>query len=198
MIIGIIGGIGSGKSTVSEYLEEKYGYLLLKSDDIAKEIMNSDKEVIEELKGAFGNEIYGEDGCIDKKKYAAILYNDEKNRILSNSIIHPACWKEVRRRISDKIMDEGGKECNIIIETALPSDTLSSVCDEIWFIYADPEERISRLIESRGYTREYAENIISKQLSYNSFMEYADRLINNGGPKYSTEATIDMILNDKG
>lgn len=198
MIIGIIGGIGSGKSTVSDYMSSKYGFLVLKSDNIAKDIMNSDPEVIEELKGAFGDDIYGNDGFIDKKKYADIIYGSEKCRKLSNSIIHPVCWKKIRSIISDRIMDEGGKECDIIIETALPSDVLSSVCDEIWLIYADPEERINRLIENRGYSREYAEGIINKQLSYNSFMEFADRMINNGGSKSQTVSVIDKILSEKG
>lgn len=198
MIIGIIGGIGSGKSTISDYMASKYGYLVLKSDNIAKDIMNNDPEVVDELKGAFGDDIYGKDGLIDKEKYAGIIYGSEKCRQLSNSIIHPACWKKIRKMISEKIMDEGGKECDIIIETALPTDILSSVCDEIWLIYADPEERINRLMENRGYTRDYAESIINKQLSYNSFMEFADRMINNGGSKSQTESIVDMILSEKG
>lgn len=196
MIIGMIGGIGSGKSTISGYMAEKYGYRVLRSDDIAKDIMNGDPEVMDELKGAFGEQIY-KDGVIDKKEYASVIYGNEKNRILSNSIIHPACWKRIRRIISDSIMDNGGEECDIIIETALPSDTLSSVCDEIWFIYAGPEERINRLIENRGYSREYAEDIMSKQLSDNSFMEYADRMINNGGNKISAESAVDLILSEQ-
>ena len=102
MIIGIIGGIGSGKSTVSEYLENKYGFLVFKSDTVAKEIMTADPEVVMELKCAFGDDIYNEDGSVNRQKYASILYSDEKNRVLSNSIIHPACWKEIRKRVSER------------------------------------------------------------------------------------------------
>lgn len=196
MIIGIIGGIGSGKSTVSEYLENRYGFIVFKSDAVAKEIMTTDPEIAEELKGAFGDDIYNADGSVNREKYASVIYSDEKNRILSDSIIHPACWKEIRKRVSERMMDDGGNDFDFAVETALPSDILVSMCDEIWFIYADPDERIKRLIGSRGYTREYADSVIKNQLSYNGFMEYADRLINNGGTEYATQSVIDRIISD--
>lgn len=197
MIIGITGGIGSGKSFVSDYLAVKYGYEVLKTDDIAKNLMNQDPCVKEKLIAAFGKDIYTSEGLLDRKRFASVIYGDDKKLEISDSIVHPACWSFVKDRITESEDASGDGESCIAVETAIPSEQLVSVCDEVWFIYAAPEERIKRLCETRGYTRDYAEGIISKQISDNSYMVYADRLINNGGSKYSAELAVDTIMTER-
>lgn len=202
MIIGIIGGIGSGKSTVSGHLESEYGYEVIKTDDLAKELMKDGTMLSEKLREAFGNDIYTADGSLDKARYSAAIYKNEENRKLSDSIVHPAVWQAVKSRVEEIrkrcSLEGAGKEACAVVETALPSKHLTEICDEIWFIYAAPEIRICRLMQDRGYTREYAKSVIESQLSDNSFMTYADRMINNGGDLSETLMNTDLILAETG
>ena len=172
MILGITGGIGSGKSTAADILKNEYGFLWISTDCVASELMNSDACCREQLSGAFGPAIYLEDGTLDKARFREVLYRSDENRALSDSIVHPLVWKKVNELCADP-------EEQYLVETALPSDTLRKFCDKVWVISAAKEVRIERLMKNRGYTREYAENIISKQMPEEEICAFADTVIDN-------------------
>ena len=194
MILGITGGIGSGKSTVTDVLKNRYGFRILKTDDMAKELELPGHIVYERLKEEFGEGILTQkDGPIDKEAFAALIYSDDDALEKANGIIHPAVWAEVGRLTKDckGNMLTGP---HAAVETALPNDYFENLCDKIWYIHVDRAERIKRLMEDRGYTYEKCVGIISNQMSEEAFRSMADEVIDNSLPVEETIKTIGEIL----
>ena len=94
-IIGVTGGVGAGKSTVLNYLEKRYGAKLILADLVGHEVMESGHEAYEQVVKVFGQEIVSEDKTIDRKALGAIVFADEKKRMILNRIIHPAVRQEI-------------------------------------------------------------------------------------------------------
>ena len=194
MILGITGGIGSGKSTVTDVLKNRYGFRILKTDDMAKELELPGHIVYERLKEEFGEGILMQkDGQIDKEAFARLIYSDDDALEKANGIIHPAVWAEVGRLTKDckGNMLTGP---HAAVETALPNDYFENLCDKIWYIHVDRAERIKRLMEDRGYTYEKCVGIISNQMSEEAFRSMADEVIDNSLPVEETIKTIGEIL----
>ena len=194
MILGITGGIGSGKSTVTDVLKNRYGFRILKTDDMAKELELPGHIVYERLKEAFGEGILTQkDGPIDKEAFAALIYSDDDALEKANGIIHPAVWAEVGR-LTEDCKGNMLTGPHAAVETALPNDYFENLCDEIWYIHVDREVRIKRLMEDRGYTYEKCVGIISNQMSEEAFRSMADEVIDNSLPVEETIKTIGEIL----
>ena len=199
MVIGITGGVGSGKSTISDILHEKYGYLVLRTDDMAKELERPGNAVYNALVEAFGEVILepatqsGSPREISKSAFGDLIYNDHKAMIMAEGIIHPATWGWCEKIIAEE--RERG-ETRIIVETALPCERYRRMCDEIWFVYADEDTRVNRLMESRGYSREKCRRIISEQLSDVAFIGYADHIIDNSAGLEETMIRVNELMED--
>lgn len=178
IIIGVTGGVGCGKSTVLEFLYEQYGASIYKADEIGHKIMEKDMPAYKKIVEYFGTEILDKSACIDRKKLGAIAFNDEEKLEFLNSIIHPG----VQDYIINGILAEYTNESHrlFVIEAALLIEAgYKNICTELWYIYADKDERIKRLISSRGYSREKCESIINNQLSEEIFRANSDFVVNN-------------------
>ena len=199
MVIGITGGVGSGKSTITGILHEKYGYLVLRTDDMAKELEKPGHAVYDELVRAFGDGILQETGQagqrpIDKTAFAALIYSDPEAMERAEEIIHPATWSWCEERIAKQRAEKGAGETRIVVESALPCGRFKRMCDEIWFVYAETEIRIGRLMPSRGYSREKCESVIAEQISDEEFISYADYIIDNSGDLEETAERVEELL----
>lgn len=173
MVLGITGSIGSGKSTAADILTKEYGFIPIGTDELAKKIMNENDLCRRLLTGAFGPEIYGPEGKIDKERYKKAIFSSDRNRNVSDSIVHPLVWEAVK-----EIIDRGpGKD--YLVETALPGKDFCSICDRILLVTADKDTRVKRLMKNRGYSREYAESVISGQKSEDELKSIADVVIDN-------------------
>lgn len=195
MILGITGGIGSGKSLVTDHLSEKYGFTAIKTDDLAREMMNSDKGLMKKLKNAFGSEIYGKDGKLNRELYAKLIYSDKENRLKSDSIVHPAVWERVKELTSSGTDKKEGR--NYTVETALPGSMLRTVCSEVWHVQSEHEVRIERLMLNRGYTREYAESVIRGQISEEEYSKSADIIIRNNATVEELYGNVDRLIEER-
>ena len=181
MVIGLMGGVGSGKSTVLDYLEENYGAYIIQSDHVAKEIMTPGFKVFDKLSKAFPEVI--ENGKISSEKLASIVFNNKDKLDTLNSITHPGTIEEILNRI------EQSNNSIIVVESALLLGSgLESHCDELWYVYCEHNERVNRLVENRGYSVEKSEEIISNQPSDEEYNHFADE---------KTREQIDMILSNK-
>ena len=159
-IIGITGGIGSGKSLVLDYLKDKYDCLIIKADDIGNEVKLKGRECYEPVVSLLGKDILGEDGEIVKSRMADKIFADEKLVDKVNAIIHPV----VKNVICKQILLDRGKHKFIVVEAALLIEaSYFDLFDEIWVVDADKDVRIKRLMDSRGYSLEKCESIIAKQ-----------------------------------
>ena len=187
-VLGITGGVGSGKSTVLEILEQNYGATIIQADLVAKELMEPERESYLAIVREFGEEILAADGSIDRQKLAAVVFSDEKKRLLLNSLTHPLVEQEMDRRIRES-------EGLIVLEAALPKEAaFKRLCDSVWYIHVPEEIRIERLMASRGYTREKCLQIMASQLPEQEFRALADEVIENGRTKEKTEEQIAKLL----
>lgn len=190
-VIGITGGVGSGKSLIINYISEKYNYIILETDKIAKELMNKGEKAYEKIIDYFGLEILDSDLNIDRKAFAEIIFNDKSKLEKVNSIVHPI----VKEYIIDIISNiDNVNNCYIIESAILEEAKLTDLCDEIWFIDSLEDVRIKRLEEARGYSYAKSKEIIKNQKSNADFLAISDIVIDNSGDIIKTYEQIDRIF----
>ncbi len=190
-VIGVTGGVGSGKSVVLSILEKDYHAETILADLVAHDLMQPGGKSYEDIVEAFGDGILNDDGTIDRVKLGNIVFHDAEKLQKLNAITHPNVKEEIKNRIQ-KIREQGTASM-ILLEAALLIESgYEDVYDELWYIYVDRETRYCRLQEGRGYTREKTDSIMQKQLTEEQFRKYADVVIDNS---YSIEETKQQIRN---
>lgn len=193
-IIGVTGGVGAGKSTVLNYLEKRYGAKLILADLVGHEVMEPGHEAYEQVVKAFGQEIVSEDKTIDRKTLGAIVFADEKKRMILNRIIHPTVRQEILRRL------EAAELLHLsyaVVEAALfLEENYDAFCDETWYIYTDEKIRRQRLKESRGYSDERIDQIFRSQKTHEEFQKRCLFMIDNNGSEEETFRQIDRRMNE--
>ena len=189
-IIGVTGGIGTGKSLVASILGE-FGAQVLDCDQVAKHIYQKGMPAYDEVRNVFGDGILHENREIDTKKLGAIVFqNAEKMRLLSE-ITHKYVYTYLEdfitnEREQEKACLQAGqtKEKLLVIEAAVPDkETFQAMTDEIWVVTAGREERIARITERDHCTPAQAQQKINLQMSEQAYMEMADKAIANEGDK---------------
>lgn len=187
-VIGITGGVGAGKSRVLSVLEQVYGAEILQADLVAAWLEGPGQEGLRRLVEAFGMEILDEAGRLDRKAFADRIFRDKEALALVNQIIHPLTIDELRRRI-------GGSRAEVIaVEAALFDNECRGLCGELWLVDTSEENRIARLMENRGYSRQKCLDIMASQPSRERFLQMADQVIDNNGSLEQVEAQIASLL----
>lgn len=176
-IIGITGGVGAGKSTVLSYLEEKLGAFVIQADRAGHKVMEPGERCYDSVIQLFGKDVIKEDKTIDRKRISDVVFSEKELLEKLNHIIHPA----VREYIMEQLERERirGRELCVVEAALLLEEHYEDFCDQVWYIHADQEIRIERLMRNRGYTRQKAENIIKNQASEDFFRKHADYVIEN-------------------
>ena len=179
-VIGITGGVGSGKSLVLEYLKENYPCRIYIADKIANDIKEPGSMINAKLTELLGDEILNEDGSVNKPVMAAKMFASEELTKKVNEIIHPAVKDYLVDSIESAKKDENIKY--VFIEAALLIEAgYKDILDEIWYVRRPSDERFKSLSDSRGYTLEKTKSIMDKQLSDGDFAKNSDRIIENDG-----------------
>ena len=192
MVIGITGGIGSGKSVVTSLLRDKFDAAVIDTDTIGHEIMEIGKSAYKKVVEIFGNKVIAEDGSIDRKKLGSLVFDNRELLCKLNDIIHPAVEAEVDKRIAEFTKK---KYKYIALETALLIKVrYNRKCDKVWFVYADKDIRLKRLYDNRGIGKEKAGKIFESQNTEEEFRQIADDIIDNSGSEAETEIQIKNIL----
>lgn len=193
MVIGITGGIGTGKSTVLKLLKDRYFFHIFESDKMGHEVMKPGTKVHDEIVKYFGYEILKPDEFIDREKLGEIVFNNQEKLEYLNSLIHPAVIKEISDRIERiKNIEENA---NFVVESAILFETgFDSICDKVWYVYADNDTRRKRLKEERGMSDERIEKIINQQLNEEEFKEKADVVLDNSNSFDDTFIMIQKLL----
>ena len=191
-IIGLTGGIGSGKSTIAEFFKE-FGVPVYIADDHAKKLMQTSK-ILESIKNVFGNGIF-ENEILNRAKLAAIVFNDSNELSKLNEIIHPAVKKDFEKWIvSNKQHSYVIYEAAILFESGRYKD-----CDIIITVIAPEEIRIQRVIKRDKATREQVLSRIKMQWKDEERILKSDFIINNENLKIAKEEVLKIlkILNIK-
>ena len=191
-VIGLTGGIGSGKSEVCRYLKNKYGAEIMMADDVAHEVTEPGSKCWERLKELFGEDYFLEDGSLDRKKAGALAFRQPEILQKMNEIIHPAVWDEIQERLAKA--KKAGKKLAVIEAALLVGSRYREICHEFWYIYADRKTRIKRLAESRNISEEKALDVMKNQLSDEEFKAACEFTADNSGDFADTAKQIDEHL----
>ena len=175
--IGITGGVGAGKSTVLDFLEQEYQAYVMKADEIGHLVMEPGQSCYEPVIALFGKQVIKNDKTIDRRLVSDVVFSHPDMLEKLNHIIHPAVKEYIRRQLALK-KEEGQRIC--VVEAALLlEDHYEEFCDTVWYIHTDSEIRIRRLMESRGYTREKSMSIIASQAPEEFFRTHTDYVVTN-------------------
>ena len=187
-ILGITGGVGSGKSRILAILKEDYGFHVIQADQVAKDLMQPGMESYLAVVGYLGPSVLLEDKSLDRAAMAEIIFHDPEKRRGVDERTHPLAWKAA--------MEEAmaAKEERVVIEAAIPSKEFRDKCSEMWYVYTSRENRIKRLGENRGYTVEKTLAIMENQVSEETFRAFSDAVIDNNGTLEETRAQIQALL----
>jgi dephospho-CoA kinase len=170
--IGITGGIGSGKSTVSKIFEV-LGVPVYYADDASKRLMNEDEELKEKLRSVFGEGVYV-DGKLNRQYLSSIVFNDPLKLALLNSIVHPATIKDAEDWMLQQTAPYAIKEAALIFESGS-----QEYLDKVIGVYAPAAVRIHRVMQRDNVTRQEVLGRMSKQIDEDIKMRLCDYVIKN-------------------
>jgi dephospho-CoA kinase len=185
LIVGLTGGVASGKSVVSRILKEEGAYLI-DADQIARELVQPRASAWEELVKVFGKEILQKDGSIHRKKLAAKVFSDPKQRDLLNRTLHPRIKEEMGRRL--KAIGQKDPEAIVVIDAPLLVETGDHrEMDKVIVVISTEAQQIARLREREGMDQEEARRIMASQIATEEKVKVADFVIRNEGSLEETE-----------
>ncbi|SCG83778.1 dephospho-CoA kinase [Proteiniborus sp. DW1] len=194
-IIGLTGGIGTGKSTVSKIIVKK-GFPLIDADLIAREVVESGKPAYSMIIDTFGEKILNRDGSIDRKKLGLLVFNDVDLRLKLNNIVHPQIYKKIK----EKLLYYSINNAIIFLDIPLLIEGLEDLrefgitFDEIWVVYADKETQIKRIIERDKIDYESATKRVDAQLPIDEKLKFADVIIYNTGDMKELVSNVEKAI----
>jgi len=186
-IIGLTGGIASGKSTVSKLLKE-FGAYIIDADQIAREIVQPGQPALQEIEQAFGPGIILPDGSLDRKKVGGIVFKDEQALKRLNTITHNRIKLEIDKAI-EKATREGYNV--VVLDVPLLIEVgWQHMTDSVWVVYVDKETQIKRLLDRDNLSQEDALGRIAAQMALDEKILSADVIIDNRGSLEKTRIQI--------
>ncbi|MCI9362131.1 MAG: dephospho-CoA kinase [Hungatella sp.] len=186
--IALTGGVGSGKSRILETLKENFPAAILQTDLVAKDLEEPGQPGFEALKKAFGEEIVDDTGRLRKEAMVRLVFGDYKTREKINVLIHPLVWEFVKqwcRRTEEPVA---------VVESALLPENPHDFFTEVWYVHTSRENRIQRLMDSRGYSIERCIQMIEGQPSEEEYRRQADCVIDNNGTEEEIYGQIRKIM----
>ena len=183
-IIGLTGGIASGKSTVTRTLLD-LGAIIIDSDELAHNIMKPYKPAWKDIVKIFGTEILNHDETINRDRLGQIVFNDPDKLRELNQITH---WRIAERYKEDlRLLRKEKPEAVVVMEIPLLYETHAErICDEVWVVWVDRETQMERLMQRDGISREDALKRIEAQMDLDEKARLADVVIDN---RHSIEET---------
>jgi len=190
-VIGLTGGIASGKSLVSEILRQ-LGAKVVDADEVARLVVEPGTAGWTEIRQVFGDKILNPDGRIKRKALGSIVFADPSQLKKLNEITHPHILNYFQNEISNFREDKGTSA--LILDVALLIETgFYRIVDEVWLVAVSKEVQLTRLIERDGISREQALQRINSQMSLAEKKKYADITIDNSGSVESTRQKVEEL-----
>ncbi|MDF9408575.1 dephospho-CoA kinase [Pelotomaculum isophthalicicum JI] len=196
LVIGLTGNIGSGKSTVSRYLES-LGSVVIDADQVAREIVQPGTPALAEIVKVFGPGVLNSDGTLDRKKTSSIVFTDPDALAKLNAITHPRIVEAIEsEKIKFNNLPDSRDRLLVIDAPLLIEVGLHKSVDEIWVVKVDAQKQVERLIERDGLSDEEARKRVAAQMPQVEKLKYARRVIDNNGSPEETKRQIDQHLAD--
>jgi dephospho-CoA kinase len=191
LIIGLTGGIASGKSTVANMIRD-YRIPIIDADVISREVVEKGEQAYDEIVEAFGSEILLKDGSIDRIKLGSIIFNHEDKRKLLNSIVHPAVRRSMSVQKEQHI--QSGASAVVLDIPLLFESKLTYMVDKTLLVFVDSEIQLKRLMERNHFSKDVALARIQSQMPLIEKRELADQVIDNNGTLAETKLQLQQIL----
>lgn len=191
MILGLTGGIATGKSTVTAMLRER-GIPVIDADQIAREVVEPGKPAYEAIVRHFGRDILLEDGQLDRKKLGEVVFSDEAERQKLNAIVHP----EVRRvmRQEAEVAEANGAQIVFMDIPLLYESKLQYLVEKIVVVYAPSDMQLARMMERDELDEEQAKKRLRAQFPIDQKKLEADFLIDNSQSREETQRQVEELL----
>jgi dephospho-CoA kinase len=191
LIIGLTGGIASGKSTVSNMLRE-FGFPIVDADIISRQVVEIGERAYNEIVKAFGEDVLQQDGTLDRIKLGSIVFNDELKRKQLNNIVHPAVRSTMLEQ-KEQYLQAGAKAVILDIPLLFESQ-LTYMVDKTIVVYVNRSIQLQRLMERNDFSEPEALARINSQMPLQEKKELSDEVINNNGTLQETKAQLEHLL----
>lgn len=192
LLIGLTGGIATGKSTVCKILKD-LGLKIIDADQIAHQVLTN-KEVKKNIKNEFGSQLINENGKIDRKKLGKMVFDDHDKLKKLESFTHPKIFEI----INSKLQDLDTENELIVLDAPLLFETsLDKKVDEIWVIYASKEIQIKRIMARDKLSKKEAQKRIDAQMPLMEKVKRADVVIDNEGSLMSLREKIKKLVENR-
>ncbi|NLN66201.1 MAG: dephospho-CoA kinase [Clostridiaceae bacterium] len=190
-VIGITGGIGSGKSTAARILKE-YGAKVIFADEVAKSITEPNMPAYKRIIEHFGGDILDLQGRIDRRKLGDIVFNDEKELLYLNEITHGIVAEEIGKTLEE--YRKAGFEL-VVVEAIVPIEHgFLDLVDTVWVVVASEDIRIKRIMRRNRFSYDEAIQRIRTQMSEDKYKSIANKIIYNNGTVEDLKTKIRGLL----
>lgn len=192
-VIGITGGIGSGKSAVASVFAKR-GIRVLDADEISRQVTGANGRSLESIRELLGNKAIDANGALNRKVVATMVFSNRTLLDKLSTIIHKEVLNEISAEI-DKEREQGTKV--LVLDVPIPvKKGFLDVCNQVWVVSSDDEIRLDRL-EKRGVTREDALRRIQMQMTKEEYEDLADIVIKNNEDECSLEVSVTQKINEE-
>ncbi len=189
-VIGLTGGIASGKSTVASFFEKR-GVPVIDADQLARAAVLPGSPALHRIVAAFGDEVLAADGSLDRKKLGALVFPTETKRRKLEEILHPEIRRLSEAGIARAVAD-GHRLLLYMAPILIEAGAIDRV-DEIWVVTVRPEVQLERLMLRDGISRDAALSIIASQMPLSEKEQYGKVVIDNSGTTEQTRLILEEI-----
>ena len=191
-VLGITGGIGSGKSTVSSLLAER-GLPVLDADEISRSVTGPMGRAMPEIAETFGKKVVASNGALNRKAMSDIAFSDKKKLDQLSSIIHKHVFEQIDETLKKE--KEKGTKC-VVLDVPIPVNKFRELCNQIWVVTCDKDVRLARL-QKRGMNKEEAERRIAVQMTDDEYCELGDHAIDNSWALDDLKDKVEVLIREQ-
>ncbi len=189
--VGLTGGIGSGKSTVSEAFA-RLGAKVLDADEVAREVVLPGKPAWTKLRHTFGSEFFHPDGRLNRSKLRRLVFADPEQRSRLNEIVHPEVMREIDFRFEQ--LTSSAEHAVVLVDVPLLIEVgVAHRFDKVVVVYVNESVHVMRLMQRDGLSREEARQALSVQIDLREKAKKADFVIDNSGTPGETQAQVEKV-----
>ncbi|HEJ8288955.1 TPA: dephospho-CoA kinase [Staphylococcus aureus] len=193
-VIGLTGGIASGKSTVSELLSV-FGFKVVDADKAAREAVKKGSKGLAQVREVFGDEAIDENGQMNRRYMGDLVFNHPEKRLELNAIIHPIV-RDIMEEEKQEYLKQG---YNVIMDIPLLFENeLENTVDEVWVVYTSESIQMDRLMQRNNLSLEDAKARVYSQISIDKKSRMADHVIDNLGDKLELKQNLERLLEEEG
>ncbi|HCD5497523.1 TPA: dephospho-CoA kinase [Staphylococcus aureus] len=193
-VIGLTGGIASGKSTVSELLSV-FGFKVVDADKAAREAVKKGSKGLAQVREVFGDEAIDENGEMNRRYMGDLVFNHPEKRLELNAIIHPIV-RDIMEEEKQEYLKQG---YNVIMDIPLLFENeLENTVDEVWVVYTSESIQMDRLMQRNNLSLEDAKARVYSQISIDKKSRMADQVIDNLGDKLELKQNLERLLEEEG